>query len=58
MVEYTYHLDSIPFQEGTWTVMCRTNFYVIELAKWFRKSGLSILSVDTLVSQTNWWATS
>ena len=39
MVEYTYHLDSIPFQEGTWTVMCRTNFYVIELAKWFRKSG-------------------
>ncbi len=38
-VEYVQHMDSIPFTEGSWTVMARTNTYVRELAKWFSNTG-------------------
>lgn len=39
LVDYVYHLEDIPVNEGSWTVMARTNYQVRELAKWFRASG-------------------
>ena len=38
-VEYVWNMDDIPFGEGSWTVMARTNSYVKEMAKWFYKTG-------------------
>ena len=39
VVEFVWHMDDIPFTEGSWTVMARTNTYVRDLAKWFSNTG-------------------
>jgi len=38
-VEFVWYMDSIPFNEGSWTVMARTNSYVRDLAGWFSNTG-------------------
>jgi len=38
-VEFVNHMEDIPFTEGSWTVMARTNTYVREMAKWFSNTG-------------------
>ena len=39
VVEFVYHLDDIPLYEGSWTIMARTNSYVIDLAEHIKKLG-------------------
>jgi superfamily I DNA/RNA helicase len=38
-VHYHLTLDTIPFHEGSWTVMARTNGYVHALKDWFEEAG-------------------
>ena len=38
-VEYVYHIEDIPFQEGSWTIMARTNTYVSDLAVHIKNAG-------------------
>ena len=61
LVEYVRHLDEIPLDQGSWTIMARTNYQVRELAKWFFKTGFkfSIKGVpsisDKLVANIMTW---
>ena len=38
-VEYVYYMDEIPLNEGSWTIMARTNRYVRDVASFLRSCG-------------------
>lgn len=61
LVDYVYHLDSLPILSGSWTIMARTNTQVFHLSMWVRNAGFkysikgrSSLS-DTLVANLLTW---
>ena len=39
LVDYVYHMEDIPFHEGSWTIMARTNGYVYDLAESIKRAG-------------------
>jgi len=60
-VEYVYYMDQIPLNEGSWTIMARTNYFVREVGEFMKNAGFkysikgrSSIS-ETLVENLTTW---